>query len=70
MNRYGYLAQQSIAFGYVASSALDANAPLAIEVVGERVLARVQEKGFPVKPVEVSSTFIGMDQASAARPSL
>lgn len=68
---YGYLAQQSIAFGYVASSALDANASLAVEVVGERVPARVQEKGFPVKPVEVASqTFIRMEQAPAARPSL
>ncbi|CAE8642933.1 unnamed protein product [Polarella glacialis] len=46
---FGYLAQRSIAFGYVKSSTLDSGDSLAIEVLGERYPAKVQEG--PFKPV-------------------
>jgi len=53
---FGYLAQRSIAFGYVSSADLDAQAPLAVEVLGELCSAEVQEGAF--KPV-VNSAPVG-----------
>eukprot|EP00931_Biecheleriopsis_adriatica_P056226 TRINITY_DN33309_c0_g1_i1.p1 TRINITY_DN33309_c0_g1~~TRINITY_DN33309_c0_g1_i1.p1 ORF type:complete len:882 (-),score=165.44 TRINITY_DN33309_c0_g1_i1:45-2690(-) len=61
---YGYLAKQSIAFGYVASATLDSGAALAVEVLGEQYAARVQEGAFkPEGPSEAA------EPASAVRAS-
>jgi len=48
---YGYLARQSIAFGYVASASLES--ALEVEVLGERYPVTIQKGAFKPKPVEV-----------------
>lgn len=47
---YGYLAQQSIAFGYVATDSLEAR--LSTEILGTRVNVTIQEGPFKPKPLD------------------
>jgi dimethylglycine dehydrogenase len=47
---YGYLAQQSIAFGYVASASLES--ALEVEVLGVRYPVFIQKGAFKPKPLE------------------
>lgn len=67
---YGYLAEQSIAFGYVSSAALESGVPLAIEVIGQLCEAKVQEGAFPVKQADGDSLKVEQAAGFTARPSL